>query len=60
MYAVFFSTQGHVIKIAVPKGRGATGNFFRDNVLTKLKWHYSTSRPKNGIKNKILFNDHVP
>ena len=60
MYADFFSTQGPVIQIAVPKGRGATGKFFHDKVLTKLKWHYSKSRPKSGIKNKILFHDHVP
>ena len=60
MYAVFFSTQGPVIQIAVTKGRGATGKFFRDKVPTKLKWHYSKSQPKSGIKNKILLYDKVP
>ena len=30
MYAVFFSTQGPAIQIAVPKGKGDTGKFYRD------------------------------
>ena len=37
MYAVFFSTQGPATQIAVPKGRGVTGKFYRDKVRKKLK-----------------------
>ena len=36
MYAIFFSTQGPAIQIAVPKGRGVTGKFYRNKVLKNL------------------------
>ena len=36
MYVIFFSTQGPPIQIAVPKGRGVTGKFYRDKVLKIL------------------------
>ena len=60
MYAVFFSTQGPAIQIAVPKGKDVTGKFYRDKVLKKLKRYYSKRRPKSGIKNIRLLYDNAP
>ena len=60
MYAIFFSTQGPAIQIAVPKGKGVTGKFYRDKVLNKLKWYYSKRQPKSGIKNIRLLHDNTP
>ena len=60
VYAVFFSTQGPAIQIAVPKGKGITGKFYRDKVLKKLKRYYSKRLPKSGIKNIRRLHDNAP
>ena len=33
LYAIFFDIKGHVLQIAVPKGRGITGKFYKNCVL---------------------------
>ena len=60
MYAIFFSTQGPPIQIAVPKDRGVTDKFFRDKVLKYLKRYNSKRRPKSVIKNIRLLPDIAP
>ena len=60
LYAIFFSTQGPAIQIAVPKGKGVTGKFYRDNVLKKLTRYYTKRSPKSGIKNIRLLHDNAP
>ena len=59
MYAIFFSTQGPATQIAVLKGRGITGKFYREKVLKKLKWYYCKRWPNSGIKNMRLLHDNA-
>ena len=60
LYAIFFSTQGPAIQIAVPKGKGVTGKFYRDNVLKKLRRYYTKRSPKSAIKNiRLLFDNAI-
>ena len=60
MHDIFFPTQGPPIQIDVPKGRGVTGNFYRDKVLKNLERYNSKHRPKSGIKNIRLVHDNAP
>ena len=60
LYAVFFSTQGPAIQIAVPQGKGVTGKFYRDNVPKKFTRYYTKRSPKSGIKNIRLLQDNAP
>ena len=55
MYAVFFSMQGTAIQIAVPKGKGVTGKFYRDKVLKPLKRYNIKHSPKVELRTLDFF-----
>ena len=41
----FFTNKGPAIQIPVPKGRTATGKFYKNVVLRKLKNYYKSRPP---------------
>lgn len=60
LYAMFFSSSGLAIQIAVPKGRTVTGRFYKNVVLKQLKKYYKQRRPVTGLKYVRLLHDNAP
>ena len=60
LYAIFFSSSGPAIQIAVPKGRTVTGRFYKNIVLKQLKKYYKQRRPVTGLKYVRLLHDNAP
>ena len=60
LYAIFFSSSGLAIQIAVPKGRTVTGRFYKNVVLKQLKKYYKQRRPVMGLKYVRLLHDNAP
>ena len=48
------------MQIAVPKGRGVFGSFYKNMALKKLRTKMSTERPKNSLQHVHLLHDNAP
>ena len=60
LYAIFFRNCGPIMQIAVPKGRGVSGSFYKNVVLKKLRTKMRKVRPKTGLQHVHLLHDNAP
>ena len=59
MYFIFFTNQGPVIQIAVPKGKSVNARFYKGNVLHKLKKYFLSRQPATGLCGVRLLHDNA-
>ena len=59
MYVIFFTNQGHVIQIVVPKGKSVNAKFYKGKVLLKLKKYLKNRRPATGLRGVRLLHDNA-
>ena len=59
MYAVFFTPNGPVMQVVVPKGCSITGLFYKRRILKKVKKYFVNRRPKTGLKDIKLLHDNA-
>ena len=63
MYALFFISEGIVVQVPVPNLTSVIGIFYRHNVLSAVKRHYSTVYPRRTVlpaKGVFLLHDNAP
>ena len=48
MYAIFFTTQGPAIHVAVPKGKTVNDKFYKTKVLQKMKKYFKSWKSTAG------------
>ena len=59
MYVIFFTNQGPVIQIAVPKGKSVNAWFYKGNVLHTFKQYFLSLRPATGLRGVRLLHDNA-
>ena len=59
-YTKFFSCDGRAIHALVPEGKSATGRFYLDVVLKKLKTYYQKRLPLAGFQYVCLMHNNAP
>ena len=59
LYAIFFNSSGPVIQVPCPAGHTATGRFYKNSVLKKVKEFYNKKRPKKGWSGVRLLHDNA-
>ena len=58
MNVIFFTTQGPVIWVTVPKGKSVNAKFYKIK-LRKLKQFFKNRRPATGLANVRLLHDNA-
>ena len=59
LYALFFDVKGMVARIPVPERKTVTGTFYAEQVLPAVVNHYTTTRPRTGMRGMKLFHDNA-
>lgn len=60
LYAIFFRNTGPIVQIAVPRGRGVSGAFYKNVVLKTLRKKMRKLRPQTGLAYVNLLHDNAP
>ena len=59
LYAIFFNSSGPVVQVPCPSGHTATGRFYKNSVLQKVKELYNKKRPSKGRSGVHLLRDNT-
>ena len=59
LYAIFFNSSGPVVQVPCPSGHTATGRFYKNSVLKKVKEFYNKKRPSREWSRVHLLNDNA-
>src|SRR5438128_10222538 len=57
MFCIFFSVEGVVAKIVVPKGVTVTGSFYADKILPEVFLKYKEMTERSTVRNVMLHHD---
>ena len=60
LYALFFDAKGIVARIPVLERKKVTGIFYAEQVLPAVVNHYTTTRPRTGMRGMKLLHDNAP
>ena len=60
LYALFFDAKGMVARIPVPECKTVTGNFYAEQVLPAIVNHFTTTRPRTGMRGMKPLHDNAP
>src|SRR5438128_1052998 len=59
MFCIFFSVEGVVAKIVVPKGVTVTGSFYADKILPEVFLKYKEMTERSTVRNVMLHHDNA-
>ena len=59
LYTIFFNSSGPVVQVPCPSGHTATGRFYKNSVLKKVKEFYNKKRPSKGWSGVHLLHDNA-
>ena len=59
MFCVFFSIEGVVARIVVPKGQTVNGTFYRTNVLPVVFSKYKELKNRETVRNVMMHHDNA-
>jgi hypothetical protein len=57
---IIFWLPEMVSRVPIPEGRSVTGISYRDSVLSAVVSHYTTARPRTGVRGIKLLHDNAP
>ena len=59
LYVIFFNSSGPVVQVPCPSGHTATGRFYKNSVVKKVKEFYNKKRPSKGWSGVHLLHDNA-